>query len=422
MERKYRNSMIVLILLTSIILILRSYGVDGGNSEVSITEFEANEPFSFEEQVVNQSQFKLDGIGGDIIIIGIPGADSVTIAGIKRVQAGSTEDAEEHLQLLQVDVQAFANEMRVKTIKPADTAERIYNVDYTITLPDDLKIEIDNIGGFITLDSMANDVIVKNLAGNVTLVNILGSVWIDLLAGSIEGEVTLPLNGTINLKTLTGDINLEIPVNTSAEFSARIFLNRSISVSNLALQNEVITSTSWAGTLGSGNGMISLEAEVSGNINVSGLLEAEWVFQPGWNLFSSHLSNLDIDILNSVLTIANSPLWAWNGNRFVVHDTIAPGIGYWLHTQISRIIKPMGSLPNGTGPVLNDLVRGWNLFGIKGNTFIEASTIPDLNSNSPIWTWDNSLQKLISIQDQSLSPVEQGRLFPRRGYWIFNKQ
>lgn len=416
MKSKSRIYTIWLSLLTSIFLTSNSHG----NSEGNIKEFEAKESFSFEKQVVNQSQFNLDGVGGDITISGISEANSVTIAGIRRVQADSIQDAQEYLPLLQVDVQTLANEIRVKTIKPLDTAERIYNVDYTITLPDDLKLEIGNVGGLITIDSMANDVIVNNVAGKVTLVNILGSVRIDLTAGTIESEVTLPLNGTINLKTGTGNINLYIPLNTSAEFSASVFFDRSIGVPNLVLQNEERTSSSLSGTLGSGEGTISLQAAVGGDINVTGLLDDLWFFRPGWNLFSSHLSNLGMDTLNSVLTIANSPLWAWTGNRFVVHDTITHGVGYWLHTQFPKLLMPMGTSGNDMDPVLNDLIRSWNLVGIKRDTSVEASAIPDLNSNSFIWTWDNSLQKLISINGRSLTAAERGWLFPGRGYWIFN--
>lgn len=71
------------------------------------------------------------------------------------------------------------------------------------------------------------------------------------------------------MKTVSGDSNLAIPVNTSAEFSAVVNIGN-ISVSNLVLQNEVTTSTFRSGTLGSGQGTITLETEVLGNISVSG--------------------------------------------------------------------------------------------------------------------------------------------------------
>jgi hypothetical protein len=191
------------------------------------------------------------------------------IAAIKRVQSDSAEDAEAHLQELEVIVQDLANEVRVDTIQPIDDGGRNYIVDYTITLPNFLETHVENTGGTVTLDSINNDVTVINVGGNITLRNILGSAVIDLVAGTIEGEVTLPLNGVIDMETVTGDIHLAIPVNTSAELSAAVFLG-SISVTNLVLQNEVITSTFRSGTLGSGQGTITLEAGTVGDISVSG--------------------------------------------------------------------------------------------------------------------------------------------------------
>jgi len=273
-----RNYPIFLYLLTFIIL--TSCGGGGGDFNVNFpplspippgtnTDFEAMETFSAEVPVVNQTQFNLTGIEGEVNITGISGATSVMISAIKRVQSESIEDAEARLQALKVNVQDLATEIRVETIQPIDDGGRNYIVDYTIILTNFLEIRVQNTGGIVTLDSINNDVTVINVGGNITLSNILGSALIDLVAGTIEGEVTLPLNGAIDMKTVTGDINLDIPVNTSAEFSAAVNIG-SISISNLVLQNEVRTSTFRSGTLGSGQGTITLETEAFGNISVSG--------------------------------------------------------------------------------------------------------------------------------------------------------
>jgi len=277
-KSKPRNYTIFLFLLTSIIL--ASCGVGGGdinfsippisnNPLVSNTNFEAVKLFSAEVPVGNYTQFNLTGKGGVVTVTGISGATSVMISAIKRVQSVSIEDAEAHLQELNVNVQDLATEIRVETIQPIDDGGRNYIVDYTITLPIFLEVHVQNIGGIVTLDSINNDVTVINVGGNITLRNILGRALIDLVAGTIEGKVTLPLNGTIDMKTVTGDIHLAIPVNTSSEFSATVNLG-SISDTNLVLQNEVRTSTFLSGTLGSGQGTITLETEVLGNISVSG--------------------------------------------------------------------------------------------------------------------------------------------------------
>lgn len=278
MKSLSRNYPILLYLLTSIII--ASCGGGGGGDinvnfpplstmpPVTNTDFEATESFSDEVPVMNHTLFNLIGQDGEVNVSGISGATSVIISAIKRVQSESIEDAEAHLQRLNINVQDLATEIRVETIQPVDDG-RNYIVDYTITLPRFLATRIRNVGGIITLSSIDNNVTVLNVGGNITLRDILGSAVIDLVAGIIEGEVTLPLNGTIDMRTTTGDINLFIPVSTSAGFSAAV-TNGSISITNLVLQNEVRTSTFRSGILGSGQGTITLETEAVGNISATG--------------------------------------------------------------------------------------------------------------------------------------------------------
>jgi DUF4097 and DUF4098 domain-containing protein YvlB len=166
------------------------------------------------------------------------------------VKSESTEDAEAHLKELAVDVQDLTNEILVRTVQPNQSGGRNYIVNYTITLPKNMDITVNSLNGRVTLDE------------------ILGSVFVDLVNGVIDGEVTLPLDGTINMGIMNGSIDLDIPLNTSAEFTAGV-TNGNISVSNLELQNRVATSKSLTGTLGDGRGIISLST-TNGEIMVTG--------------------------------------------------------------------------------------------------------------------------------------------------------
>lgn len=269
MKRKYRGYTILL-LLASISLASCFHDDDGNGGSVPI--FQAKESFSFEVAAGNHTQLNMQGVNGEITITGESAVDSVMISGIKLVQSTiSTEDAQLHLQELEVEVdwKSLANVVSVETIQPKDTVDRNYIIDYTITLPTYFQIQVESVNGIVTLDSIENDVTVRMANANVTLMNIQGSAMVTLANGTIESEVVLPLNGTIDLGVAIGDIHLTIPVNTSAEFFASV-LNGSINVStNLVFQNEVKTSTSLSGTLGSGQGMISLMT--IGDIRVTGI-------------------------------------------------------------------------------------------------------------------------------------------------------
>ncbi len=263
-------SIIFLFLASIIFSSCSSDGDGGGVSVVSNTNYEAVEPFNYVVPVANHTLFTLIGVNGEININGDAGATSVTITGIKRVLSESVEDAQVHLQELNINVQDLLNEIRVETVQPAISGGRSYIVNYTVTLPKFLKNNVTNLNGIVTLDSIDNDVTVINMNGSATLTNITGSASANLLNGQIQAAVTLPLNGIIEMKTLNGDIDLVIPVNTSAVLSARVTVG-TITTQNLNLQIMESTPTFLKGTLGSGQGTINLESKQIGNITASGI-------------------------------------------------------------------------------------------------------------------------------------------------------
>jgi len=269
MKNTFSGSIMFVLITTCILWINCSddKSVDSSDN-VDNTDFVAEESFSFGGDIKNHSQLRLEAINGNVTITGISESDSVIITGEKRVGSESTEDAEEHLQELEVSVQDLGNEVFVKTIQPEETYGRSYTVNYTITLPKNLTVLANNVNGTVTIDSINNTVSVDNVNGQVMLDEISGGVSVNLVNGLTQSEVILPLDGTIGMTTVNGSIELGIPQNTSAEFSARV-TNGNISVSNLVLQNEVSTPNSLRGTLGGGQGTISLST-VNGNIRVTG--------------------------------------------------------------------------------------------------------------------------------------------------------
>lgn len=241
--------------------------VDSGKN-VSDTDFVAKESFSFVVGVVDHARLRLEGINGNVTITGKSDSDSVLITGEKRVGSESTEDAEEHLQVLDVRVQDLGDEVFVETIQPEKTYGRNYVVDYNITLPRSLQVLAYNVNGTVIINSLNNLASVGNVNGQVALNQIFGSASVNLINGQIEGEITLPSGGTIGMSLVNGNIGLDIPATTSAQFSASV-INGTISVYGLYLQNQVSTSTSLKGRLGDGQGTISLQT-VNGNITISG--------------------------------------------------------------------------------------------------------------------------------------------------------
>lgn len=117
----------------------------------------------------------------------------------------------------------------------------------------------------------ANDNVISadNVNCKVALNKTTGNTFINMVNGQIESDIVLPPNGTITIKIVNGAIKLGVPQNTSAKFNANV-INGSVNVTNLVFQNEVHTPVSFQGTLGTGEGTISLTI-INGNISVTGL-------------------------------------------------------------------------------------------------------------------------------------------------------
>ncbi len=237
-----------------------------GGDQVSNTNFVVEDSFSFRLAAGNQTLVTLEGINGNIEFVGVASSDSFIIEFERQVGSESIEDAEAHLDELQVEVSALGDELRIRTDQPQQTGGRNYVVNYRVEVPADIEVTVVNINGNIDITSVGPDLAIANINGNITLEEIVGDVTAGLVNGNITAEVTLPAAGTIDMATVNGNVTLEVPESTSAAFLATL-TNGTISLSGLDFQETESSATLLRGTIGGGDGDITL-ATVNGNIQV----------------------------------------------------------------------------------------------------------------------------------------------------------
>ena len=228
----------------------------------------ARESFSQDLDGAGLSVLVLEGVNGNVQITGMSADDLVHVQGNRVVWSDTREDAEAHLDDLQVQVEVREDTLRIKTIQPTDDHDREYEVDYEIVVPQGLEILAANANGTIEIVSIRNDIIASLANGNITLQGIVGNVIANLANGIIDCEATLPLDGAFSIAVANGNIGLRIPAETSAQFMASV-ANGAIATVNLDFHNSVISETSLSGTLGDGRGSISLAAG-NGSITAMG--------------------------------------------------------------------------------------------------------------------------------------------------------
>jgi DUF4097 and DUF4098 domain-containing protein YvlB len=234
----------------------------------SSNPFDAEESFSLKVDAAGVTVIDVNGINGGIVITGSATADSITVAGVKRVDAETQEAADTWLDSLEVQVTEASGSVAVTTVQPTATQGRNFVVDYEIVIPENVRVVIENANGGIAVTALEAPVDIDNANGAILLDDIVGNVTVDLGNGAVSADVTLPASGQIDITVGNGDIELSIPDTTSAEFSAAVG-NGTITMVGLTLQNQVSTSTSLTGTLGAGDGTIQLSTG-NGTITVTG--------------------------------------------------------------------------------------------------------------------------------------------------------
>jgi len=203
-----------------------------GPGLISDTKAKASESFSRTVNLKSQTSLKVEGTNGSVNVESVSGTNQVSISVEKMVSSDTYQDAQAQLNNITIEIDELTNELLVKTLHPEYSDGRSYTVNYTINVPSHLSVIVRTVNGII------------------------------------NGKVSVPLNGTIDMSLINGSIELEIPKNTSADFSASL-VNGIISNQNLTLHNRVTTSKSLLGTLGEGQGMISLKTS-NGNIDILG--------------------------------------------------------------------------------------------------------------------------------------------------------
>jgi hypothetical protein len=229
---------------------------------------QAQEEFFFEEDATGRTEFRLEGINGNMDVIAESGTEDLVVGGFRRVRSSSLADAQEQLDRLQVNVSVEGDAIVIRTEQPSDTEGRTFEVEYNLIVPERLEGNIRNVNGNVLIDAMDDDLEVITVNGNITLQDHFGSADVTTTNGNLDASVTISVGGVINMNAVNGGIELDIPASTSATFAARL-ANGDITTSGLSLDDAQSTPFSLTGVLGDGDGEIDIET-VNGNIVVQG--------------------------------------------------------------------------------------------------------------------------------------------------------
>ncbi len=229
-------------------VLLLSFSWTGCDSVEDDSDFEATEVFAFTVPVQQHTRFRLAAVNGTIAIAAVSGGNEVRVSGTKKVEAGSQSRADDGLALLDVVMSESSQEITARTDQPTVSEGRNYTVDYAIEIPADL------------------DVSVASVNGDVDVVDAGADLTVNLVNGVITASAAMQHNAMVAINLVNGTIALTIPSATSAELTCSV-TNGTIATTGLVLNSVTSTPKTLQGTLGAGDGDITLTT-VNGTIDV----------------------------------------------------------------------------------------------------------------------------------------------------------
>ena len=271
-----------------------------------------SERFSKTVRLDENGTFDLTNIIGNVVVGTHPSRD-VTIDAIKRVERPNPNAARMLLRMIDVQVTELGNRVEVRTVVPRP---RNFpgSVDYTITVPADVRVSVRTTSGairttnavvdtlkvvsgdievtdgsadFFAASSVSGTIAVRRLkvqamqlntvSGNVTLDSVRAErVMARAIGGDIHYVGELAPGGRYEFVSHAGNIGVLLPATTGFQLQANTFsgsVRSDFAVSRRGRENAEGTPATPAaarvlrGAFGDGNAMLVLRA-FSGNITV----------------------------------------------------------------------------------------------------------------------------------------------------------
>lgn len=167
----------------------------------------------------NERPLVLDGIRGSVRLTG---ADQAT-ADLSFVRRGRGETPEAARSVLEeTSITEQGTEDTYTFTLQANDNEDYAAVDIEGQVPRRAALQIDRLSGPVHLDGVEGALTIEHEHGNVNVRGAAAPVEVDVKNGSVHvGFQSVPEEGTTRLRTVNGDIQIDLPPAASAQIDAR---------------------------------------------------------------------------------------------------------------------------------------------------------------------------------------------------------
>ena len=207
-------------------------------------------------------------LNGSIYLSGVYRPDTLGYRMAKNVNAVSRETANAFLADINFGY-FIIDDTLVCTITYFDVQKNIQFLGALfVDVPKAMSCYINKAGSVVYSEYLESDIIVNEANGPIEIKNHKGSIFANTTSGNIAIEAIIPVDGFCKALTEDGNIELLIPLNTSATIYAET-ADGIVSFNGLSIENLTQSTNKVTGILGSAESEIHLTT-LSGNIEIIG--------------------------------------------------------------------------------------------------------------------------------------------------------
>ena len=141
-------------------------------------------------------------------------------------------------------------------------------VDYIITVPAGMKIEIENVSGNVTSDNLENDLDINLVNGDVDMDKFTGKLDCQIVNGSFSGHIDSTAGMEVNIINGSATVFLNNYMNATVRAETT---NGKVTDENLKFSDAVKEKKMLKGTLGNPESNVNIKVEtINGKIKLIG--------------------------------------------------------------------------------------------------------------------------------------------------------
>lgn len=260
----------IILIVTGLVIILTLNGCGLMSKKYTKTE-----TVTHQINTAGKTKVKLDNVNGSITISRSKDSSSLTVKAHKelKVKKKYLDTPFDEIEIKMDTISSVISIATDITKKGEDgffkfNIGRDQRVDYEISIPENMDIELENVNGNITSNDLKNDIKIDLVNGEVAIEKFIGRMECDITNGSFSGHIDSTRG--IDINTINGSVTLFLNNYMNANVRAES-VHGKITDENLKFMDIIKEKGMFKGKLGSGDSNTDIRIEtVNGKIKLYG--------------------------------------------------------------------------------------------------------------------------------------------------------